>query len=223
MSKVLPPPGGIPAGERRMGHGSERMEVHMRKKLVFALIVAPCIGLVACAGEPEGTTAPTAPSTTAPTPAEPFEITFDPDREDLPNRTTAEQIKEGMYISEVFSIMGLPQGEYGDERSLEWMLDNGESLIVLFNKEYKVHLVYVGWVFKTEPDREDLPDRAAAEQITEGMWIGDVYTVLGLPQREEGSGNIYTIWDLNTGGSLRILFEQNFDDEQWYVRKIVFD
>ena len=195
----------------------------MRKKLVFALIVALCISLAACAGEPEATTAPTAPSTTAPPPAEPFEITFDPEREDLPNRTTAEQISEGMYISEVFSIMGLPQGEYGDERSLEWMLDNGESLIVLFNKEYKVHLVYVGWVFKTEPDREDLPDRAAAEQITEGMWIGDVHTVLGLPQREEGSGNIYTIWDLNTGGSLRILFEQNFDDEQWYVRKIVFD
>ena len=195
----------------------------MRKKLVLALIAALCICMVACAGEPEGTTAPTAPSTTAPPPAEPFEITFDPDREDLPDRATAEQIKEGMYISEVFSIMGLPQGEYGDERSLEWMLDNGESLIVLFNKEYKVHLVYVGWVFKTEPDREDLPDRAAAEQITEGMWIGDVYTVLGLPQREEGSGNIYTIWDLNTGGSLRILFEQNFDDEQWYVGHIYFD
>ena len=195
----------------------------MRKMLIFALAAVLCVSLVACAGEPEATTAPTAPSTTAPPPAEPFEITFDPDREDLPDRATAEQISEGMYISEVFSIMGLPQGEYGDERSLEWMLDNGESLIVLFNKEYKVHLVYVGWVFKTEPDREDLPDRAAAEQITEGMWIGDVYTVLGLPQREEGSGNIYTIWDLNTGGSLRILFEQNFDDEQWYVRKIVFD
>ena len=195
----------------------------MRKILIFALAAVLCVSLVACAGEPEATTAPTAPSTTAPAPTEPFEITFDPEREDLPNRTTAEQISEGMYISEVFSIMGLPQGEYGDERSLEWMLDNGESLIVLFNKEYKVHLVYVGWVFKTEPDREDLPDRAAAEQITEGMWIGDVYTVLGLPQREEGSGNIYTIWDLNTGGSLRILFEQNFDDEQWYVRRIVFD
>ena len=195
----------------------------MRKILIFALAAVLCVSLVACAGEPEATTAPTAPSTTAPAPTEPFEITFDPEREDLPNRTTAEQISEGMYISEVFSIMGLPQGEYGDERSLEWMLDNGESLIVLFNKEYKVHLVYVGWVFKTEPDREDLPDRAAAEQITEGMWIGDVYTVLGLPQREEGSGNIYTIWDLNTGGSLRILFEQNFDDEQWYVRKIYFE
>ena len=195
----------------------------MRKILIFALAAVLCVSLVACAGEPEATTAPTAPSTTAPAPTEPFEITFDPEREDLPNRTTAEQISEGMYISEVFSIMGLPQGEYGDERSLEWMLDNGESLIVLFNKEYKVHLVYVGWVFKTEPDREDLPDRAAAEQITEGMWIGDVYTVLGLPQREEGSGNIYTIWDLNTGGSLRILFEQNFDDEQWYVRRILFD
>ena len=196
-----------------------------RKKVIFslALIAVLCVSLVACAGEPEATTAPTAPSTTAPPPAEPFEITFDPDREDLPDRATAEQISEGMYISEVFSIMGLPQGEYGDERSLEWMLDNGESLIVLFNKEYKVHLVYVGWVFKTDPEREDLPDRAAAEQITEGMWIGDVYNVLGLPQREEGSGNIYTIWDLNTGGSLRILFEQNFDDEQWYVRRIVFD
>ena len=195
----------------------------MRKKLVFALIAALCISLVACAGEPEGTTAPTAPSTTAPPPAEPFEITFDPDRADLSERATAEQISEGMYISEVFSIMGLPQGEYGDERSLEWMLDNGESLIVLFNKEYKVHLVYVGWVFKTDPEREDLPDRAAAEQITEGMWIGDVYTVLGLPQREKGSGIIYTIWDLITGGSLRILFEQNFDDEQWYVGHIYFD
>ena len=192
----------------------------MRKMLIFALAAVLCVSLVACGGEPEGTTAPTAPSTTAPTPTEPFEITFDPGREDLPDRATAEQIKEGMYISEVFSVMGLPQSEYGDERSLEWTLDNGEVLIVLFNKEYKVHLVYVGWVFKTDPDREDLPDRAAAEQITEGMWIGDVYTVLGLPQREEGSGIIYTIWDLNTGGSLRILFEQNFYDEQWYVGRI---
>lgn len=179
--------------------------------------------LQAPAGEPEGTTAPTAPSTTAPPPGEPFEITFDPNREELPDRTTAEQIKEGMYISEVYSIMGLPQSEYGDERSLEWTLDNGEALIVLFNKEYKAHMRFVGWSFKTDPDREDLPDRAAAEQITEGMWIGDVYTVLGLPQREEGSGNIYTIWDLKTGECLRILFEQNFDDEQWYVRKIYFD
>ena len=195
----------------------------MRKKLVFALIVALCICMVACGGEPEGTTAPTAPSTTAPTPTEPFEITFDPDREDLPDRATAEQIKEGMYISEVFSVMGLPQGEYGDERSLEWILDNGESLIVLFNKEYKVHLVYVGWVFKTEPDREDLPDRAAAEQITEGMWIGDVHTVLGLPQRDTGSGEVYLEWDLSTGEILRIRFERNFDDEQWYVGHIYFD
>lgn len=195
----------------------------MRKKLIIALVAIMCVSLAACAGEPEGTTAPTAPSTTAPTPTEPFEITFDPNREELPDRTTAEQIKEGMYISEVYSIMGLPQSEYGDERSLEWTLDNGEALIVLFNKEYKAHMCFVGWSFKTDPDREDLPDRAAAEQITEGMWIGDVYTVLGLPQREEGSGNIYTVWDLKTGECLRILFEQNFDDEQWYVGQIYFD
>ena len=217
------PVGATRRGERRMGHGSERMEVHMRKMLIFALAAVLCVSLVACAGEPEGTTAPTAPSTTAPAPTEPFEITFDPGREDLPDRATAEQIKEGMYISEVFSIMGLPQGEYGDERSLEWMLDNGESLIVLFNKEYKGHLVYVGWVFKTEPDREDLPDRAAAEQITEGMWIGDVHTVLGLPQRDTGSGEVYLEWDLSTGEILRIRFERNFDDEQWYVGNIYFD
>ena len=195
----------------------------MRKMLIFALAAVLCVSLVACGGEPEGTTAPTAPSTTAPTPTEPFEITFDPEREDLHDRATAEQISEGMYISEVFSIMGLPQGEYGDERSLEWTLDNGESLIVLFDKEYKVHLVYVGWVFKTDPEREDLPDRAAAEQITEGMWIGDVHTVLGLPQRDTGSGEVYLEWDLSTGEILRIRFERNFDDEQWYVGHIYFD
>lgn len=192
----------------------------MRKKLVFALIVALCISVVACAGEPEATTAPTAPSTTAPAPTKPFEITFDPEREDLPDRATAEQISEGMYISEVFSIMGLPQGEYGDERSLEWTLDNGESLIVLFNKEYKVHLVYVGWVFKTDPDREDLPDRAAAEQITEGMWIGDVYAIMGLPQRDTGSGEVTIEWDLETEEILRIRFDHNLDDDRWYVGRI---
>ena len=68
----------------------------MRKMLIFALAAVLCVSLVACAGEPEGTTAPTAPSTTAPTPTEPFEITFDPAREDLPDRATAEQIKEGI-------------------------------------------------------------------------------------------------------------------------------
>ena len=192
----------------------------MRKMLIFALAAVLCVSLVACAGEPEGTTAPTAPSTTAPTPAEPFEITFDPEREDLPNRTTAEQIKEGMYISEVFSIMGLPQGEYGDERSLEWMLDNGESLIVLFNKEYKAYIVHVGWDFKTDPDREDLPDRATAEQITKGMWIGDVYAIMGLPQRDTGSGEVTIEWDLETEEILRIRFDHNLDDDRWYVGRI---
>lgn len=192
----------------------------MRKMLFFALAAVLCVSLVACAGEPEGTTAPTAPSTTTPTPTEPFEITFDPEREDLPNRTTAEQISEGMYISEVFSIMGLPQGEYGDERSLEWMLDNGESLIVLFNKEYKAYIVHVGWDFKTDPDREDLPDRAAAEQITEGMWIGDVYAIMGLPQRDTGSGEVTIEWDLETGEILRIRFDHNLDDDRWYVGRI---
>ena len=189
----------------------------MRKMLIFALAAVLCVSLVACAGEPEGTTAPTAPSTTAPPPAEPFEITFDPDREDLPDRATAEQISEGMYISEVFSIMGLPQGEYGDERSLEWMLDNGESLIVLFNKEYKVHLVYVGWVFKTDPEREDLPDRAAAEQITKGMLVREVYDIMGVPQRDVGSGLPNLEWDLETGGYFCVTLEKDIENDDWYV------
>ena len=99
----------------------------MRKKLVFALIVALCICMVACGGEPEGTTAPTAPSTTAPTPTEPFEITFDPAREDLPDRATAEQIKERECISARFSPLWDFRKENTEMKDLWsgfWIMEN---------------------------------------------------------------------------------------------------
>jgi hypothetical protein len=182
----------------------------MRKMLIFALAAVLCVSLVACAGEPEGTTAPTAPSTTAPTPTEPFEITFDPEREDLPNRTTAEQISEGMYISEVFSIMGLPQKGYTHNsacKELVWPLEAWELLVVFARKQsdtgaWYVEERYIVFDVATDPDRQDLPSRASAEQITEGMRINEVYAIVGVPQRRFGSGKSYLEWDLETGETL---------------------
>ena len=211
-----------------MGHGSERMEVHMRKMLIFALAAVLCVSLAACAGEPEGTTAPTAPSTTAPPPAEPFEITFDPDREDLPDRATAEQIKEGMYISEVYSIMGLPQKGFTQNSSckeLLWSLEKWEQLIVVARKQadtgaWYIEEVYFFFDVVTDPDRQDLPSRETAEQITEGMRINEVYAIMGVPQRYETSSSMRLEWDLKTGEILRLRLGVNHNDEQWYVRKI---
>ena len=182
----------------------------MRKKLVFALIVALCISLVACAGEPEGTTAPTAPSTTAPPPAEPFEITFDPDRANLSERAIAEQITVGMDIREVYSTMGLPQKGYTHNsacKELLWPLEAWELLVVFARKQsdtgaWYVEERYIVFDVATDPDRQDLPSRETAEQITEGMRINEVYAIMGVPQRRFGSGKSYLEWDLETGETL---------------------
>ena len=179
----------------------------MRKKLNIALAILLCIGLAACATEPEATTVP---QSTADVPAEPFEITFDPEREDLPNRTTAEQITEGMYISEVYAIMGLPQKGHTHNSSckeLMWPLEKWEQLIVLARKQADTGAWYVadmGIYFDVvvDPNRVDLPSRAAAEQIKDGMRINEVYSVMGVPHRQQGSGAGYLIWDLDTGEEL---------------------
>ena len=180
-----------------------------RKMVIFslALIAVLCVSLAACAGEPVETTAP---QTTTGAPAEPFEITFDPDRADLSERAIAEQITVGMDIREVYSTMGLPQKGYTHNsacKELLWPLEAWELLVVFARKQsdtgaWYVEERYIVFDVATDPDRQDLPSRASAEQITEGMRINEVYAIVGVPQRRRGSGKSYLEWDLETGETL---------------------
>ena len=62
-----------------------------------------------------------------------FDFKCEPDRKELPNRNDAQQVVEGMSISEVCSILGNPQRDIGSGTVVfEWKLNSGEELVVSF-------------------------------------------------------------------------------------------
>ena len=67
-----------------------------------------------------------------------------------------------------------------------------------------------------EPDRKSLPTRSKAEQIKENMTISHVYSVMGNPQRDVGSGAIILEWDLDTGEILRVVFLNDVSTSDGY-------
>lgn len=67
-----------------------------------------------------------------------------------------------------------------------------------------------------DSDRKELPDRKTAEQITEDMTIGEVYSLMGKPQRDVGSGQIILEWDLDTGDTLLVSFIADYTISDGY-------
>lgn len=69
-----------------------------------------------------------------------------------------------------------------------------------------------------EPNRSILPEKAAAEQITENMTADEVYSIMGPAQRDIGSGSVVLEWDLNTDEILRVSFIFDASSaSKWYV------
>lgn len=63
-----------------------------------------------------------------------------------------------------------------------------------------------GFCVQLEPDRKEFPDDEVAEKIVEGMEIREVYSIMGNPQRDVGSGAVILEWDLVSGEILRVTF-----------------
>lgn len=76
------------------------------------------------------------------------------------------------------------------------------------NSEFRVQL---------EPERKDLPDRASAEKVEEGMKIQEVYSIMGNPQRDVGSGAVILEWNLDSGEILRVSFLLDVDSNTYCV------
>ena len=71
-------------------------------------------------------------------------------------------------------------------------------------------LTYEGFSIQLDSDRKELPERKTAEQITENMTISEVYSLMGKPQRDVGSGLIILEWDLNTADTLQVVFTKDY-------------
>lgn len=71
--------------------------------------------------------------------------------------------------------------------------------------------------FQFEPDRENLPDRDAAQKVTENMSAHEVYSIMGKPQRDVGSGTFVLEWDLDSGEILKVSFILDVEKNDWYV------
>ena len=65
------------------------------------------------------------------------------------------------------------------------------------NNDFRVQL---------QPDRKELPDDEVTKKIVEGMEIREVYSIMGIPQRDVGSGAVILEWDLDSGKILRVTF-----------------
>ena len=71
--------------------------------------------------------------------------------------------------------------------------------------------------FQFEADRIDLPSRETAQQIVEGMKASEVYSIMGKPQRDVGSGTVVLEYHLDSGETLLVSFIEDADTRDWIV------